>query len=40
MTRLSELYYNVVKEDIQSVFNYGNPMEIPKLEKIVINMGV
>ena len=40
MTRLRELYYKVVKEDIQSVFNYGNPMEIPKLEKIVINMGV
>ena len=40
MTRLRELYDNVVKEDIQSVFNYGNPMEIPKLEKIVINMGV
>ena len=40
MTRLRELYDNVVKEDIQSVFNYGNPMEIPKLEKIVVNMGV
>ena len=40
MTRLRELYDNVVKEDIQSVFNYGNPMEIPKLEKVVINMGV
>ena len=40
MTRLRELYYKVVKEDIQSVFNYGNPMEIPKLEKIVVNMGV
>ena len=40
MTRLRELYDNVVKENIQSVFNYRNPMEIPKLEKIVINMGV
>ena len=40
MTRLRELYDNVVKTDIQSVFNYGNHMEIPKLEKIVINMGI
>ncbi|MEE2955216.1 MAG: 50S ribosomal protein L5 [Pseudomonadota bacterium] len=40
MTRLRELYDNVVRAEIQSDFNYGNPMEIPKLEKIVVNMGV
>ena len=40
MTRLHELYDNVVRAEIQSDFNYGNPMEIPKLEKIVVNMGV
>ena len=40
MTRLRELYDNVVRAEIQSDFNYRNPMEIPKLEKIVVNMGV
>ena len=25
---------------MMSEFNYGNPMEVPRLEKIVVNMGV
>jgi len=38
--RLREYYDNVVKKGLQEQFNYTNPMQIPRLEKIVINMGV
>jgi large subunit ribosomal protein L5 len=40
MTRLSDLYKNQIKKDLQERFNYKNPMQLPKLEKIVLNMGV
>jgi large subunit ribosomal protein L5 len=38
--RLREYYDNVVKKGLQEQFNYTNPLQIPRLEKIVINMGV
>ncbi len=38
--RLREIYDNEVRANLQKEFNFGNMMEIPKLEKIVINMGV
>ncbi len=38
--RLREFYDNVVKKGLQEQFNYTNPLQIPRLEKIVINMGV
>ncbi|MGB0576029.1 MAG: 50S ribosomal protein L5 [Alphaproteobacteria bacterium] len=40
MTRLQEHYNDVVKPELVSAFGYGNPMEVPKVEKVVINMGV
>lgn len=40
MARLREQYETVVRPALQSKFNYANPMQVPKLEKIVINMGV
>ena len=40
MARLRKHYETVVKPALQNEFNYANPMQIPKLEKIVINMGV
>ena len=40
MTRLKELYMNEISAAMQSKFGYKNVMEIPKLDKIVINMGV
>lgn len=40
MTRFKEHYDTVVKPKLQEEFNYTNPMMMPKLEKIVINMGV
>ena len=39
-TRLQEHYSNVVKAQLQERFGYANPFEVPKLDKIVINMGV
>ncbi|HHY90473.1 MAG TPA: 50S ribosomal protein L5 [Clostridiales bacterium] len=38
--RLKELYTNHVAKAMMEKFNYKNIMEIPKLEKVVINMGL
>jgi len=38
--RLRTHYDTKVREALQNEFNYTNPMQVPKLEKIVINMGV
>jgi large subunit ribosomal protein L5 len=40
VARLREIYNNEIKDAMVKKFGYKNPMEIPKLEKIVINMGV
>ena len=40
MSRLFEQYNSEIKKSSQEKFQYGNVMEIPKLEKIVINIGV
>lgn len=40
MNRLSEKYNNEIKPSLKEEFHYENAMQIPKLEKIVINMGV
>ena len=40
MARLHDHYREVVRGELQKRFNYQNPMQIPKLEKIVLNMGV
>ena len=39
MSRLSELYKNAVAPALMAKFNYKSPMQIPKLDKIVINVG-
>lgn len=39
-TRLREHYENVVRKALLEQFNYKNVMEVPRLEKIIINMGV
>ena len=39
-TRLQEHYEKVVKPALMKEFGYANPMQVPKLDKIVINMGV
>ena len=38
--RLRKLYYDTVRPQLVEEFGYKNPMEVPQLEKIVINMGV
>ena len=38
--RLKEHYRNTVRDQLQQEFGYKNPMQIPGLEKIVVNMGV
>ena len=40
MNRLKEKYLNEVVPSLMSKYNYKSIMEVPKLEKIVINVGV
>ncbi len=39
MNRLQEKYNNSVKAELQNKFNFKSSMQIPRLDKIVINMG-
>ena len=38
--RLKTKYQNEVRQQLQDKFQYKNVMQIPKIEKIVVNMGV
>lgn len=40
MTRLQDYYEKTIRDEMVKQFGYENPMQIPKLEKIVVNMGV
>jgi large subunit ribosomal protein L5 len=40
MARLRDQYKNEVAKALSAKYNFDNPMAIPKLTKIVINMGV
>ncbi|KAB0576890.1 large subunit ribosomal protein L5 [Fusobacterium naviforme] len=40
MARLKEIYDNEIVAKMKEKFGYKNPMQVPKLNKIVINMGV
>jgi|GEM_PF-227185 len=40
MTRLHDLYESTIKPSLIKEFAYKNPLQAPKLEKIVLNMGV
>jgi large subunit ribosomal protein L5 len=39
-TRLQELYETTVRSALMQEFGYQNPMQVPRLQKIVVNMGV
>jgi large subunit ribosomal protein L5 len=39
-TRLQELYETTVRPTLMQEFGYKNPMQVPRLEKIVVNIGV
>ena len=40
MPRLYERYQQVVHPALMQEFGYQNPMQVPRLDKIVVNMGV
>jgi large subunit ribosomal protein L5 len=40
MSRLRDHYQTTVRKMLQEQFQYRNPMEIPRLTKIVLNMGI
>ncbi|MBC7343421.1 MAG: 50S ribosomal protein L5 [Clostridia bacterium] len=40
MPRLKEKYLSEVRPALMKKFGYKNPMQVPKVEKVVINMGV
>lgn len=40
MSRLKEKYQNEISPSLMGKFNYQSVMQVPKIEKIVINMGV
>ncbi len=38
--RMKTHYHDVIRAELMDKFNYKNPMQVPQLEKIVLNMGV
>jgi len=40
MARLRDLYKSKVVEELKKEFNYKNPMAIPRMNKVVISMGL
>lgn len=40
MSRLRDKYFNEVVPAMMQKFNYKNIMEVPRLEKVVVNMGI
>lgn len=40
MTRLQEKYRNDVVSELMKKFNYSTVMQVPRIEKVVVNMGL
>lgn len=40
MSHLKAYYQETVVPKLKETFNYSNPMQVPKIEKIVVNMGL
>jgi large subunit ribosomal protein L5 len=40
MSRLKKRFLTEIKSELQKKFGYDNPMQIPRLVKVVINMGI
>lgn len=40
MARLKDMYKSKVAPELQKTFNYSSPMAIPRVQKIVVSMGV
>lgn len=39
MARLRDVYKNEVVQELQKQFSYKNPMQVPKITKVVLNIG-
>ena len=40
MARLKDMYKNEIVDAMTKKFEYANVMQVPKLDKVVINMGI
>jgi len=40
MTRLKKFYSEKIAPDLMSKFGYKSPMEVPKVTKVIVNMGL
>jgi large subunit ribosomal protein L5 len=40
MSQLKAYYQETVVPKLKEKFNYSNPMQVPKVEKVVVNMGL
>jgi len=40
MARLRKLYKSKIVDELKNEFGYTNPMAVPKMEKIIVSMGV
>ncbi len=40
MVRLKDLYKSQIRQQLTEEFGYKNPMAVPKMEKVVVSMGV
>jgi large subunit ribosomal protein L5 len=38
--RFKDHYEKTIRKELATKFGYGNPMQVPRLEKIVLNMGI
>jgi len=38
MARLRDVYKNEVIQELTNQFSYANPMEVPKITKVVLNI--
>ena len=38
--RMKARYNDVIRGELMEKFSYSNPMQVPQLEKVVVNMGV
>ena len=38
--RLKQHYQDVLSDELAKEFGYANPMQVPRLDKVVLNMGV
>jgi large subunit ribosomal protein L5 len=38
--RMKQQYHDVIKSELTKEFNYANVMQVPRLEKVVLNMGI